>query len=502
MVAFTAVISTAGCSDDIFPEITSLETDRLFSPVDIDVRVVNQTGVRLGWKQVGNAQSYTIEFFENGNEDFSGTPVRTVADVTYDQVPYTVPGFSGETDYSVRIKAVGAEVSDSKWISATFSTDAEQIFQAVSPEEIEATEVTLRWAAGEIASEIIFAPGDVTHAVTAEEIAAGAATITGLTAETEYVARLVSAGKTRGTVTFTTLIDLGGAIAVYPEDDLTTLLELANDGDVFALLPGDYHTQDIAITKNIAIKGARPADKPVLIGSVFRLDNGAGLELVDLVLDGTGSKDKNQAIIYAAGTFDPLVINGSEIKNYSKGVLYVSNAALIESVSIRNTIYSEIEGDGGDFIDFRNGLARTFEFVNNTVYNSAINRDLFRMDAGGSTNFPGIKSIITIQNNTFNNVSSGSNSRRILYIRLADHDISFTKNIVANLQGRYTNQSSTNIVQLSKNNYFNAPNVIADETGTDYTTLDPGFANPDAGNFTVSNEELKFQGIGDPRWIQ
>ena len=103
---------------------------------------------------------------------------------------------------------------------------------------------------------------------------------------------------------------------------------------------------------------------------------------------------------------------------------------------------------------------------------------------------------------------SNSSSKRILYIRLADNEITFTKNIVANTEGYYTNQSSTNIVMMSNNNYFNAPNFTAsttsgaqNDTGT-FTTLDPGFANPDSGDFTISNEELKFQQIGDPRWIK
>lgn len=498
--------SLSSCSDDILSEITSLETSRLFSPVDVEARIVNQTGVRLDWKQVQQAQHYDIEFFENGQEDFSGTPVRAVAGITYNQVPYTELGFAGETDYSVRIKAVGEHLGDSKWISTVFTTDAEQILAPVSLDEIGATEVILRWPAGEMATEILLSPGDLTHVVTAEEIAAGEATIAGLVAETAYTARLMNNGRTRGTVTFTTLIDLGGAIAVYPEDDLTALLQAADDGDVFALLPGEYHTQDISITKSIAVKGARPADKPILVGTVFRIEDGAGLELVDLVLDGTGAAGDNQTILYGAGTFGALEIDGCDIKNYVRGTLYVNNATLIESVRIRNTIYSEIECNGGDFIDFRNGLARTFEFINNTAYNSALARDFFRMDGGGSSNFPGVNSVITIRNNTFHNVSNGNN-RRLLYIRLASHGISFTDNIIANTEGYYTNQNSTNIVTMSGNNYFNAPNFTGssqsnaqNDTG-EYTTFNPGFANPGSGDFTISHEELRFRRIGDQRWI-
>lgn len=31
---------------------------------------------------------------------------------------------------------------------------------------------------------------------------------------------------------------------------------------------------------------------------------------------------------------------------------------------------------------------------------------------------------------------------------------------------------------------------------------DPGFINPDSGNFTITNELLKIKGAGDSRWIK
>lgn len=507
-MSFAAALIAAGCSKEIKPEITSLDVSRLFSPLDVDARVVNRTAVRLNWKEVNKAKSYVIEFFANGNEDYSGTPVRTVSDIIFDQVPYTVTGLEGETDYSVRIKAVGENISDSKWVSATFKTDPEQLFSPIDPNDLQATQVTLRWVPGETVTGIVLTPGNITHAITQQEMAAGAATVTGLTGETNYTARIMNGSKVRGTVTFTTLIDLGGAIAVNPSDDLTALLTAASEGDVFALFPGEYTTQDITLTRSVSIKGVRPAEKPVLMGTVFRVSNGAALQLKDLILDGTGSKDGNQAIIYETdGTYGALKIEDCTIKDYTKGTLYVNKKCLIESVSIKGCIYSNIECNGGDFIDFRTGLAKTFEYINNTAYNSALARDFFRMDAGGSTNFPGVKSTITIRNNTFNNVSNG-NSRRILYIRLALHEISFTKNILANTEGYYTNQAATTILEMSKNNYFNAPNFTgstqsnAKNDNGDYTTLNPNFTNPASGDFTVNNDDLKFQMIGDPRWLK
>lgn len=496
-----------GCRKTVADEITSLNFSRLLSPSGVTATVVNRTSVRLNWNRVAKAESYTIEFFSNGTMDFSGTPVRTVDGVGPDAMPYTVPGLVGETAYSVRIKAVGQGIEDSKWSAATFTTDAEQIFLPVDPNDIQAKQVTLKWQAGQTATQIVLQPDKIIHTVTAAEIAAGAATITGLTPETTYTARLLNGAGTRGTVSFSTLIDLGGAIQVNPGDDLTTILQSANAGDVFALMPGEYTSQDILITKSIAIKGARPADRPVLKGTIFRISDNAGLELKDLVLDGTGSLDGNQAIIYTAGSaFAPLSVEDCTIKNYVKGIIYVNAATRIASVLYKGNIIHDIQASGGDFVDIRNGLADKFDFINNTVYNSALARDFFRMDAGGTNNFPGVRSVITINNNTFNNICQGTGNR-VLYIRLANgsHEIHFNKNILANSNGQFTNQSATNVTERSGNNYFQAPNYYSTSvTNSDrgvYTTLDPGFANAAAGNFTVSNVDLKAAGVGDPRWL-
>lgn len=499
-----ASVLVVGCKDAL-EEIKDINYSRVFSPTNLDARVVNLTSARLAWSEVKGAETYDVELSTN---DFASAATLVVNNITIDQVPLVIPNLDGETEYTVRVKAKGTGITDSKWISAKFKTAAEQIFQAVQAEDLKAKEVILRWPAGQVADKIVLNPGETTHTVTAAEVAAGAATITGLSPETTYTARLERAGRTRGTVTFTTLLDLDGAIAVSPTDDLAAIIANAKAGDVFALLSGTYNLQDVAITKSISIKGAKPADKPVIKGAVFRLDGGAGLSLKDLILDGTGSLDGSQTFIYAAGTFAPLLIEDSEIKNYTKGLVYVNTAALIESVIFTGNIIHEIECNGGDFIDFRNGNTNKLNFLNNTVYNSALARDFFRMDAGGSTNFPNVKAVLTVSNNTFYNIINGNN-RRFLYVRLTSQEITVTKNIFANTEGYYSNQAITNVLSYSKNNYFSAPNFTAstqsnaknDASGT-HTSLNPNFTNAASGNFKVGNDDLKFEGIGDPRWLK
>nr|WP_294899225.1 fibronectin type III domain-containing protein [uncultured Pedobacter sp.] len=504
------IIGFSSCKEDMMSEITTLNVDRAFSPTELDARVVNRTQVRLDWREVTNATFYKVELFENDStQAFEGSPAITVDSINASQLPYIITGLSGATDYSIRVKGVGKDIEDSKWVGASIKTDSEQIFQPVDPATLTATSVTLSWTPGANVSTINLSPGNIVHTITTGEMAEGKATITGLVGETNYTALLLRGTKTRGTATFTTLIDLGNAIAVSPGDDLEAMIANANNGDVFALLPGTYDiNKDISTSKSITIQGAKPSDKPIIKGLVIRINANAGLSLKDLIMDGTGSTG-NQTIVYnedSADAYGDLNVQNCDFSNYVKGFLYVSKKVLVNNVTYNNNIIHNIECAGGDFIDFRSGIAQNFTFTNNTVYNSALSRDLFRMDSGGSTNFPSVNSNIVITNNTFNEICNSA-SNRVLYIRLANHAITFSKNIIANSAGMYTNQTSTKIVTVNKNNYFNAPNYTAstsskynDVPANNYTTLDPAFASPNTGNFTLGNDDLKFDGIGAARW--
>src|SRR5690606_9270386 len=122
--------------------------------------------------------------------------------------------------------------------------------------------------------KITITPGDITHTITAEEKAAGMATVTGLTGETEYTATLYNDTIIRGMTAFTTGIDIGTGILVTPEDDLLQIIANASPGDVLVLDAGDYTAQAgiISIDKPLTIRGLRSYDKPLLKASISLLD--------------------------------------------------------------------------------------------------------------------------------------------------------------------------------------------------------------------------------------
>ena len=80
-------------------------------------------------------------------------------------------------------------------------------------------------------------------------------------------------------------------------------------------------------------------------------------------------------------------------------------------------------------------------------------------------------------------------------------------NIFDNTLALYANQSTTNTPTFANNNYSNAANLYTvaaspikyDASGT---LLTPGFTNVTTADFTISNQTLKDNLVGDPRWIK
>lgn len=518
LLGLVTIITVSSCSDQM-DEITSLILDRNYAPVELTAKVVNKTNVKLTWVK-SNADSYTIEVFQDDSLTFAGTPVKTITNIQASDIPYTVNSLQGETNYSFRVKAVTKDDAsrDSKWSTAYVETEAENILSAVNEEtDITATTVTLNWPAGQTATSIVatnndsFASNVITHTITADEIAAGKATISGLTPETNYTLKLYNTTKTRGTVKVKTAIDLGGATLVKAGNDLKTCIDNANDGDVLALMPGTYPINTIdgnmPLNKSIAIKSVRSYDKAIIQGG-FQLSNGAALSLTQLVLDGNNNTTIKYVADYkTAGKFGDLTIEGCDVKGYTGGVYYVNIAADITNLKINNSIIHNIS-TASDFMDCRLGAIHNLTFTNNTVYAISC-RDFFRYDNKASS-FPGVTPYINVDHNTLDGL--GSVNKGVFYVRFTGTSIAFTNNIVSNSTGLFCKFAPTSIPNFSGNNYYNSPNFVEatddktnvgitvyDNTGTSYNPSYADYANHD---FTVKSEDLKSSKTGDPRWIK
>lgn len=531
-------LSLAGmtaCSDPDEP-ITSVEFDRLFSPTELEANVQNTTGVKLKWFAISAAEQYQIEIYaDDPNMEYSGTPVyqktlvpnKADAQAARSECSWTLPAgtLEGETVYSVRLKALGDNM-ESKWSGTTFETGTEQIFYDVPTTDITKTSVTLSWPAGSAVTTItVQKSGEViqTHELTADEIAAGKATIEGLNVESTYTFYIYNGEKQRGKIQVQTLPNYTPVTTAL---ELLDAIEAAEPGEVIMLTENTVYdfTDAAALGKDEPVKSIK-IEKDIVLntnnnatikGVYFQIFGGASFEFANITLDGDGGSG-DQAFNYKeAGNYAKLYIHDAEIKNYTKGFFYINVAAVIDDITIDKCLIHDIECNGGDLFDCRAGGYNTFNLTNNTIYESALGRDFIRMDdaSGSVTATP----VITIDHNTLYNVGSGGKNYRLLYVRFAGNVINWTYNVVANTNHKrgFSNQAKTNVPTFRNNFYFNTLNLLSlasgneeaitffdnDEfggNGTDVAT-DP-FKDAANHDFTIVNENISDKGAGDPRWL-
>ncbi len=507
--------SFMSCEDLADPIIEDLDVDRAFAPTGLTARVRNLTTIELQWNVRDDADHYVVEFSDDSLE-FANI-IRTVT-VNRGDLPLQET-FDGETRYSARVKAVSAlGKADSKWAAETVVTARENIFLPSQDGDIGALEAVVRWQPNAEVTHFIINPGNTERIISADEKEVGAATITGLTAETAYTVILRKDDKHRGQIQFETLLDIGNATAVHPEDDLAAVIAAASSGDVLVLFPGEYETNagaSILIDKSITMRGLYPYDKPKLHVQ-FTIENaGTSVEVRDLDLDGDGVLEDVFRFTTASVEFGAMNLIGCNVHDFKRSLVGANaSSSKVLSLTIDNCIMTDMLTAGGDFIDFRNTHLGNLTIQNSTFDNCTPTRDFIRIDGVAPTNGysgTGLTTNVLIDQCTLYGVSNNTGSnRRILYVRFDANAITVRNTIIAESSGIYTNQAGTSQPAFQKNNYFNAPrffnsefeviaNLKVDNSGT-HTALDPGFADAAGGNFTISNQTLKDNNVGDPRW--
>ena len=244
MLGLTCAALTS-CSD-IADEITELVFARNLSPVGIEAKNVGEEKATLNWAPNEKATAYIVEVFADDSLSFAGTPQKTL---TVTQPTANLTGLVYDTKYSARVKAVtdGDASRDSKWSGTYFRTSAQQLMKSFKEENIADRSVTVTWDTEAVGNDLTtlraFDNNDklvATKQLTAEEVAAGKAAITGLNPETQYTIRMYNGEKERGNRPVTTIADLNGATVVHPGDDIKSIIEEATAGTVIACYGGEY----------------------------------------------------------------------------------------------------------------------------------------------------------------------------------------------------------------------------------------------------------------------
>lgn len=506
------LLIVAGCESYNEPVLNDIGANRAFSPIELKAIVRNQTSVELNWTIKDDADHYVIEF---SADDTKFTTIYKTVKVLPTELPVTI-ALEGETVYSIRVKGVSAAgLADSKWSVVTAKTLTEQILFAVEDIDVEATQVTLRWTPNSAVTQISIAPGGITHTITPAEKLAGVAVVTGLTGETDYTATLLNGTKTRGLRTFKTGIDIGTGILVKPTDDLNAAITAAPAGSILVLMPGDYqvYKDEIVLNKAITIRGLRAGDKP-LLHVRFTLTAGTGnLSLIDLDVEGTTIGDTSFITVSGTNsTYGDILISGCNIHDYLRALVYGNAAASkVNSFTIENSTVKNVNTNAqADFIDFRNTYVANIVVKTSTFNSCSIGRDFVRIDAVASPNGfsgTGLTTNVLIDSCTLYNVSNNATPRRILYVRFASNKSAVKNTLITSTSAIYTNQASTDQPVFNKNYYYQASgfmdsSILNNKIDASGTTANPQFADPVNGDFTIGNQTLKDNAIGDPNWIK
>jgi hypothetical protein len=510
----------SGCKEDDLVPTTTLHTDRAFSATGLTATVANKVNVILSWNKVANASSYVIEIYDNTT--FTGTPVKTISNVNFAQLPYTVTGLAGNLQHAVRVKSISSDgAEDSKWITATFKTEAEQIFQDIASGKLTPNSVTLNWLASETVTNITLSPGGISRALTPAEKTAGEVTFTGLTPRTAYTATILNGSIVRGTKLFTTLTDLPtGSDVVYVNatDDLGAMIQAATANKRFVVLQGSKYNSDAPVVLpaglDISIIGEAGPVKPIISLSLFTLPASGGklhFENVELSAYANGDKTTtrrpyiiNQS---AASNMGQVSFENCKISDFLNTPLRIQTATTtIDRVIVNNCVVDNIgiadAGPGTGTYAFIN-VTGTGKINNITITNSTFSNIGYSLILHNVT--PSLS--VTVDNNTFYNVIGDTRYLIDYNAQTVANGFTFRNNIL----GKTLSPAGTargirgGTVPTVTNNYqtsdaaisANAIPSITAYSGTS-TSL---FTAPATANFKIKDDTFAGKAsAGDPRW--
>ncbi|TRX54497.1 polysaccharide lyase 6 family protein [Thalassomonas sp. M1454] len=150
----------------------------------------------------------------------------------------------------------------------------------------------------------------------------------------------------------------GATIKIKPQGDaLFNAVQLAEDGDVLVLAPGDYDERKvIVIDKTLTIKAdkSKTAQLSFERGAMFEIADGGSLSLDGLVISGKNSPDSSGNTLIRTKKWGMtanyrLVVQNSEIKNldinHSFHFFVSGNGAFADEITLSNNSFDNITGD-------------------------------------------------------------------------------------------------------------------------------------------------------------
>ncbi len=545
-VAFmSASLFFVSCKDDDDPE----EKEKyIYTPSALAVSLTDANEASFTWNDntATDADHYVFELYKGTSE--AGTLVIDedidVATMAYD---YSEALYSG-IEYFARVKGAAAaddlETEDSDWATLSFTATLLDLSEDFQDGDVNATEVTIRWTAGSTATSIVYTDGETekTYEVSSTDVTNGYATITGLTENTSYTAKLYNGEGVIGEYAFMT--DIEGGVSVISDAELATAITNAIDGDIIVLETTEtdtYTLTDATISANITIRGRNESSIPTVKLSLTMAESFGGLELMYLNIDGNSEIDNMISLAAHADDCDAAIFQnwGSqfvggdisivdcEIHNYNWHILNAPNESYqtVANYTIEGCIIGNVGGalvktrlwsspgycSIGDGNPFRGSAVLNTVVNNSTLYNVATASETGLFTLGDTQwSLSGVESTITLTNSTVYNVSPNYMIFNTTYGKLdTEGEVTVSNCLFAEITDCVTSNSSQvqNALLFESNEYSNAASLIIDgdytkknsktlfdTAGSEVTATFTDAAN---GDFTVTGAT-----VGDPRWLQ
>lgn len=516
----------AGCTS-IADELTELSLTRCLEPLNLEYTISNGDSVVFNWDLVTGSDQFVLQIAENSGtfETEDGKLTSSVIHdmvIKADQVPFGIK-LTADQEYYFRVQAQTSanDKEPSKWAVyadpiATYAVRS-NLFPEVTGRT--ATSITLSWNEDPEVTHILCTPREgtpVRYDLSEDEVKAHTATVSNLTASTNYTVGLYYMSANRGELSLYTMPDLSGIAPVSTVEDLKQAFTDKASKVVVSMAGSPYELGSVELIADMELYGEEAADgtRPVIIGSVSI----AGAETIGRFLSqgiewngNDGSTGRH--VQMKSGDITDVTYRNCTITGYSDGIFYNNAGGTVSSVTYEGCDIYDIPGSGGDGFDIRKGSLGNVNFINNTIYNSF--RTFMRIDKDVT-----ISGKIIVRNNTFMGVSTfdNSNNRGILGIRAvaeASGKIEVSSNLFLHMSGISTliGDNSAHLpgsgVSFSNNHFFDVNEEFFNNTCTEATAIagggsvlaaDPCF-NSAGMNFHLTNSTLLNAKVGDPRWF-
>jgi len=517
LLGLLAIVAINACKDDIDPVIDELEFSRLFSPLNLEAKISNQTTVSINWDFNKGADSYVVEI---SDDSLQFSSIINTASVTYDELPYVYELPAGNSQYSVRVKAESSTVSESKWATLAFKSLPENLFDKYTSMLTGLGELTVNWKPGKAVTSLLFISetDEISVDISAEELAAGEKIVTDLP-NADYEIRILNGSKSRGTQDF--LVE--GDVLLHSGEDLAAAIASAPAGDVILLeAEGMFgFAGDLTIEQGIKIRGL-DGELPVVYATsgdrMFYI--GSGISSTEAIVFEN---------LYMSG-----YVNNNESEGQIRGVFDMESEAC--NIGAVKFIGCKLYNMGRQVMRLRGGSDQTIgEFVmdNCIVYDLGRSSGSYGVFCATETNTNA--RVVRISNSTIDNLVC----HFIRYDDAVDCESILVENCTFNKtpfsSGRYLmdvrNAVITGGVEVSgcifgNTSYGDDPSIVGIRTAegvtltitnsyatTDFVNTDYSIVNllsplgvsstglwedPDNGDFSFSGAVVE---AGDPRWI-